>query len=810
MNTLSSVTQYPSFLGHWSFDIGHSFVIVPSSLVIGLTMVDPGPRWTLVDRSFRPSDRQGNYELALVLWLELLLEWGERICRWFAARPLTTFLLWAVWLSYLYWALGPASYVKVPDCGNGTLPARMVVAGDFLNGQLGNWMAFSGCGTDRVLNNFRLEPQSVLLGLLPAWLGYGLIILVQRLVAGYFFFRVTRDDLGFEPAAAMLTGLGYSLFHQIGIHWQWDGFTLYDGLGIPSLPLLFWLANRLVERRLWQSVPSALGMGLALGLCAPYFQTIFFPFLALFWYTFIQKAWSRTLLLLLTCVFVGWAVVNVPEMLAAARYVPLSHRTDIVVRSDSPYVKYIENVEQWPGTVKDNNFTYLLVAAAGLLCARLRERRLTATCIAVFAILAFVGKYHFFNDHVLSNIPILSSFHFHRFIYLVPFLCALAMGLGLTAVPKDSVLTLSNQLTALKLNVPQISIVAATAFLLIVSTDTNLKRWKLSWRGENFYTLYRNPELLKLAERRHSEPEFRVACISDLWRPSLGMKSSHMWTFGPGVVWAYGLETTDGYQVLYSMRFKQFWSEVIAPLMSIDDYRARQHVYWGNMLFLWHPSEEKIDQPLRQYYNLELLSLANTKYLISPVPLDDPDLKLLPSEQRKNYLKWEKRGSTSRALAAFKGEWSHRPLYIYENRRCLPRFFLARSVVLYDNPHTLVYELRSREVEWLRNNVQVDRNDLPDGIDLEAIEECNNTSCVDDLGDVKVVSRTSDRIELEFNTARECVLFLSNTWHPSWRATLDGQTTPIFPANHTFQGVYIPSAGKHRAVLRYEAEYSMF
>jgi hypothetical protein len=771
-------------------------------------MLDHGRRWMLLDPAYRAVDRQGRFELGLLLWLETAMERGEWLCRWCAARPLTTFAVWAFWLSFLYFALGPISYVKVPDCGNGTLPSRIISANQFLQGKLGYWMDYSGCGTDRVLNNFRLEPLCVLLALLPPWLGYGLIMFIQRFIAGYFFFRVTRDDLKFDVVPALLTGLAYSLFHQVGIHWQWDGFTLYDNLGIPGLPLLFWLTNRLVGRSWLLAVPGALAMGITLALSAPYFQTLFFPFLAVFWYTFIQRAWTWKRLALLTCVFAGWAVITAPEAIAAARYVPLSHRQEIVVRSQSPYVKFIENVQHWPSAVAQSNAVYLAVAGAALLCCRFRDRRVVVTCLAIAGILLFVSRYYFFNDHFLSHLGILSSFHFHRFIYLVPFLCALAMGLGLMAVPPETTISLSNRETGLKLNVLQVCTIGAALFLVCKSTDINFDRWKQMWRGENYTSLYRHPDLLALAKRRETEPDFRVACVSDLWRNKLSMTVSHRWTPSPGVVWAYGLETTDGYQVLYSLRYKQFWSEVLYPLFCIDETRATQHVYWGNMVFLWHPADDEFELPAREYYNLELLSLTNTKYLIAADPLDDPSLKLLPSAQREDFEIWDDWHTMSRFLGAFRGQWAYRPLYIYENLNCMPRFFLARNVHVYDDADYMMSEMRDRSLHSLKNTVSICSDDIPAGVDLSPLEDTSLTSCADSIGEVSVVSRSSDRLELEFTAAQQCVLFLSHAWHPGWRATLDGQPTPVFPANHAFQGIHIPAAGKHRVVLTYHAEYA--
>jgi hypothetical protein len=248
---------------------------------------------------------------------------------------------------------------------------------------------------------------------------------------------------------------------------------------------------------------------------------------------------------------------------------------------------------------------------------------------------------------------------------------------------------------------------------------------------------------------------------------------------------------------------------VLQPLFYIDEARTKQHMYWGNMVFLWHPADDEFDLPTREYYNLNLLSLTNTKYLIAADPLDDPSLELLPSAGRDDYEQWDDRHTTARFVGAMSGQWPFRPMYVYKNHNCMPRYFLARNVQIYDDADYLVSELGTQSLHWLRNVVAVCREDLPDGVDLQPLEDNSLTTCEESIGEVTVVSRSSDRLELEFTAAQECVLFLSHTWHPGWRAELDGQATPIFPVDHAFQGIHIPNAGKHRVVLTYTANYAL-
>ncbi len=58
--------------------------------------------------------------------------------------------------------------------------------------------------------------------------------------------------------------------------------------------------------------------------------------------------------------------------------------------------------------------------------------------------------------------------------------------------------------------------------------------------------------------------------------------------------------------------------------------------------------------------------------------------------------------------------------------------------------------------------------------------------------------------EVAFNvvTDRPAYFFLSDVYHPDWRATIDGQATTIDVANYAFRGVYIES-GQHEVVMRF-------
>lgn len=282
------------------------------------------------------------------------------------------------------------------------------------------------------------------------------------------------------------------------------------------------------------------------------------------------------------------------------------------------------------------------------------------------------------------------------------------------------------------------------------------------------------------------------------------MQESEQWSISPGVCWAYGLETTDGYQVLYSKRHKHFWTQVLYPLLSQDPIRMRQQLYWGNMMFLWHPSQPKQDLIFADYYNLSLLSLANTRYILSPVPLHHSQLRLLPSEHREQFIATNKRKLNERFGAALKNEWSYKPVYIYENQQALPRYFLVPQVTVFDDEFDLLASLRNAATDQLQSRVFLLSSDIPPDLNLDSLQ---SSPATESIGTVKKTQQAADQAEYEINATGPCIFFLSNSYNPDWHAELNEQPARVLPVHLTFQGVYIPAAGKHRLKLSYRPLY---
>jgi hypothetical protein len=67
-------------------------------------------------------------------------------------------------------------------------------------------------------------------------------------------------------------------------------------------------------------------------------------------------------------------------------------------------------------------------------------------------------------------------------------------------------------------------------------------------------------------------------------------------------------------------------------------------------------------------------------------------------------------------------------------------------------------------------------------------------------GRARVLSRRADALSLEAQLDRPGVLVVLESYHPGWRATVDGRPSPIHRANALFRGIPLP-AGRHRVEM---------
>lgn len=69
-------------------------------------------------------------------------------------------------------------------------------------------------------------------------------------------------------------------------------------------------------------------------------------------------------------------------------------------------------------------------------------------------------------------------------------------------------------------------------------------------------------------------------------------------------------------------------------------------------------------------------------------------------------------------------------------------------------------------------------------------------------GRVKTAYRSADQLRLQVNARRGGTLFISQTYYPGWKATVNGFPTDLRPAASFLTALDVP-AGKAEVVLKY-------
>lgn len=128
---------------------------------------------------------------------------------------------------------------------------------------------------------------------------------------------------------------------------------------------------------------------------------------------------------------------------------------------------------------------------------------------------------------------------------------------------------------------------------------------------------------------------------------------------------------------------------------------------------------------------------------------------------------------------------------LHERADALPRAFLARSVVQVGDASAVFERMRTPDFDPER-----------EVLTTAAVAQIPGTQS-GDLGNTKLVSRTSNAVVVDVEASRPCALVLSDAYYPGWQARIDGEPVEIFPAYHAFRGVVIP-AGAHRVEFEYQ------
>ena len=225
--------------------------------------------------------------------------------------------------------------------------------------------------------------------------------------------------------------------------------------------------------------------------------------------------------------------------------------------------------------------------------------------------------------------------------------------------------------------------------------------------------------------------------------------------------------------------YGNFLDNTLAPFR-VQDIGGHSSFYprrFGEFLFLSQNNlKTRLPETFDSWVELDtfgspLLDLLNSRYILMPpgANSDAPNLRLLYDKE----------------------------ISIYENLAAFPRAFIV-SDYRYCKDRQTAYRVMG---SWLNADFRKTAilEEKPP-FDLQASAPDSRDAI---LPKVKQVRYGPNRVEIDIHTDRKGLLVLSESYHPDWRASIDGQPTRILRANYVLQAVAV-DAGARKVVFEFD------
>ncbi len=203
----------------------------------------------------------------------------------------------------------------------------------------------------------------------------------------------------------------------------------------------------------------------------------------------------------------------------------------------------------------------------------------------------------------------------------------------------------------------------------------------------------------------------------------------------PNFLTHYRIQTLEGYDPLYLRSYAEF-------IASMERGKPDINPPFGfNRIITPHN------------VNSSLMDSLNVKYILSFDELTDSKFKKIMVEGRTK---------------------------LYENTQSFPRAYFVKSIDTGSN-----------------NQIEIEKIHK---VDLENVAILSQFSAPGEKdytkGEARIKLYSENKVVIETQNIGTGFLVLADSFYPSWKATIDGSKTTIYPTNYIFRGVVVP-AGKH-------------
>lgn len=704
------------------------------------------------------------------------------------------FAIWALWLSSVYFIRGPLSWLKIHANADGYV-------------SLAKWFSLhapqkaatlldpSMCNVDRIADfGMPTIVEILCVAGIPVQIVFVLLMFFQRFIGGLFTYKLLKEIFRVPQSLAIICGMAFTVGatrgENVGIDWIYLHF-----LHEPGFPFLLYTVCMMSVQQLKSGSICALGIGLFISMTSQVdIGPIFTLPCALIFGLVARsdlKTWKDICKYLYLCILISLSFIfyQWPHLFAAVLHGPESARSSLL-----PVESTYSNAANLLKFRLTKMVPHLVLCVFWLIHFNRRSRQEIAL-LALILITVFGGVFlRPFVSNYSEYLGFFSSFNLDRLFLYGPFFLVVGATIGLSKISFGKLL-ITLQKGEWQKSIPPITVISVIFAVLIF--NRSIGSFSIHWnaslnlnrQGENWHRLYDNPELKSLSREISGQPVRTVTVgakdDTKVWQPAFNL--------------AYGLETADGFKMIYPGRFHEFWRIVVnKAYVATENNLTRGFMdRFGSRMFLFPPEGE--NEHLPSDYNKSLLSLANVGYFISDKPIDDPDLELLPQVYTQEMIyQWGNKPLIGKIKGILKDDYLGERLYIYSNKDVFPRAFAVQGVRIFQEDKELLEALYYATKKELWNNVFLSQHDIKDF----KINTVNNQKAK-----VEFLSYSLEKSTILFTGEYETWVVFSNTYSPYWKCRINGVELKIVPAYHSFMAVQVPG-GVHEVVFSYEPPYA--
>jgi hypothetical protein len=692
----------------------------------------------------------------------------------------TRLALLCLWLTFQYVVFGKFSYINHGSDWSTHVDAVLAMA--HVTPSRPYWYPFGASGVDLQAMGFVYDVPRLLFQWLPGWLAYQVWHVAPLWALAAATYAIARTRLGVGHWAALLAA--FVAVQPLENH------TPYSTAPILSVVLAWGLFRLFDDLRNWRNwaIVGLLAVLLSTASVLPIlliYPALFVGALVLFFYRPLRVIHF----VIIAALFVGVYVLRLEAILASIFNAPLSHREAWT----HPLLTETYFASAWEALrvalrLKTDGFSTLtgfnaITLSLGLMVIAWTFARSAGTAtrkvllLVTVAVLANFGAavlLPVFKGELVELVPAAKGFGATRYWWFGSLFVAFGAA-GAAMVLRDRFGTRAA--------------LAPLILLLIYSLYEKAMIVPYQWLAEgNYVRNSESPVLKSLADRigKSGTPE-RIL--------EYGIYSN--------IFHGYGLETIGGQINLFPERYRRFWVVMIEPSLGKDpafDFAARDYAGYMTLGLTYEVRDSSAEIALSTKARLNLVALANGRYVVSRTRMTDPELVDLGLGRPESP--WDSLTTKEKALINLRENFTGRTnLYVYENKTALPRFRLIEQVAVRPRETQVLDEIATLPVETLRKTVILDAaSATAAGIAPESLAG----------GRVQVVEYTADRIRLDVAAEGGGKAFLvgANSYSPFWKCRVDGVEVPVVLAYAAFWGVALPP-GAREVEFSYEPPYRL-